>query len=76
MADDKNAITESDLTFRRYKDDDDAPGAWNQDVVISGLSDICPTYVHKTPPCQGSCPSGHDIRGWLTIARGMAKPAV
>ncbi|RKZ55977.1 MAG: glutamate synthase, partial [Gammaproteobacteria bacterium] len=45
------------------------------DVVSSGLSYICPTYVHKTPPCQGSCPSGHDIRGWLTIARGMDKPA-
>ncbi len=75
MANDKNAVTESDLTFRRYKDDDDAPGAWNKDVVISGLSDICPTYVHKTPPCQGSCPSGHDIRGWLTIARGLDIPA-
>ena len=36
----------------------------------------CPTYVHKTPPCQGSCPSGHDIRGWLSIARGMDKPPV
>jgi len=75
VANDKNAVTESDLTFRRYKDDDDAPGAWNKDVVISGLSDICPTYVHKTPPCQGSCPSGHDIRGWLTIARGLDIPA-
>ncbi len=36
----------------------------------------CPTYVHKTPPCQGSCPSGHEIRGWLSIARGMDKPPV
>jgi len=36
----------------------------------------CPTYVHKTPPCQGSCPSGHEIRGWLAIARGMDKPPV
>ncbi|MBT6095899.1 MAG: FAD-dependent oxidoreductase, partial [Rhodospirillaceae bacterium] len=25
-------------------------------------------------PCQGSCPSGHDIRGWLSIVRGMDKP--
>jgi len=32
--------------------------------------------VHKTPPCQGSCPSGHNIRGWLAIARGMDKPPV
>src|SRR5581483_10394671 len=36
----------------------------------------CPTYVHRTPPCQGSCPSGHDVRGWLAIARGMDKPPV
>ena len=36
----------------------------------------CPTYVHRAPPCQGSCPSGHDIRGWLAIARGMDKPPV
>jgi NADPH-dependent glutamate synthase beta subunit-like oxidoreductase len=31
--------------------------------------------VHKTPPCQGSCPSGEDIRGWLNIVRGIEKPA-
>lgn len=30
--------------------------------------------VHRTPPCQGSCPSGHDVRGWLDIVRGMEKP--
>jgi NADPH-dependent glutamate synthase beta subunit-like oxidoreductase len=35
----------------------------------------CPTYVTQTPPCQGSCPSGHNIRGWLDIVRGMEKPA-
>ena len=29
---------------------------------------------HRTAPCQGGCPSGHDIRGWLAIARGMDKP--
>ena len=27
-----------------------------------------------TPPCQGSCPSGEDIRGWLNIVRGIEKP--
>ena len=75
MADGENATTDSKLTFRRYKDDDSAPNAWSGDVVQSGLSDICPTYVHKTPPCQGSCPSGHDIRGWLSITRGLDKPA-
>ena len=30
----------------------------------------------RTAPCQASCPSGHDIRGWLAIARGMEKPPV
>jgi NADPH-dependent glutamate synthase beta subunit-like oxidoreductase len=30
--------------------------------------------VHKTPPCQASCPSGEDIRGWLNIVRGVEKP--
>jgi NADPH-dependent glutamate synthase beta subunit-like oxidoreductase len=35
----------------------------------------CPTYIHQTPPCQGSCPSGEDIRGWLNIVRGIEKPA-
>ncbi len=34
----------------------------------------CPTYVHRTPPCQGSCPSGEDIRGYLDIIRGIEKP--
>ena len=30
--------------------------------------------MHKTPPCQASCPSGEDIRGWLNIVRGVEKP--
>jgi NADPH-dependent glutamate synthase beta subunit-like oxidoreductase len=34
----------------------------------------CPEYVLATPPCQGSCPSGEDIRGWLNIVRGIEKP--
>ncbi len=33
-----------------------------------------PTYVKRTPPCQAACPSGHDVRGWLAIARGQEKP--
>jgi len=28
----------------------------------------------STPPCQGSCPAGEDIRGYLNIARGIEKP--
>ena len=30
--------------------------------------------MHRTPPCQGSCPSGEDIRGWLNIVRGIELP--
>ena len=60
-------------TFRRYKDGDHE---WrsNQERIFAGdESDKCPTYVHKTPPCQASCPSGEDIRGWLNIVRGVEK---
>src|SRR5579871_1364353 len=32
-----------------------------------------PVYKAKTPPCAGACPSGADIRGWLTaIAQAEA----
>ena len=34
----------------------------------------CPTYIQSTPPCQGSCPAGEDIRGYLDIVRGIEKP--
>ena len=34
----------------------------------------CPEYVLSTPPCQGSCPAGEDIRGYLNIVRGVEKP--
>ena len=67
-------MAEEKFTLRRYKDDDDKITEWNKDVVQNGLSEICPTYVHRTPPCQASCPSGHDIRGWLSIVRGLDKP--
>jgi NADPH-dependent glutamate synthase beta subunit-like oxidoreductase len=46
-----------------------------QERIFAGdESDKCPTYVHKTPPCQASCPSGEDIRGWLNVVRGVEKP--
>ena len=62
------------FTYLRYKAGDDSPSEWNTQHVNSGESGKCPTYVHRAPPCQGSCPSGHDIRGWLSIARGLDKP--
>ncbi|MEW5962305.1 MAG: NAD(P)-binding protein [Pseudomonadota bacterium] len=63
-------------TFRKFKGGD---SMWNWDdlqekIFQADHSYKCPTYVHRTPPCQGSCPSGHEIRGWLAIARGMDKP--
>ncbi len=63
------------LTFKRFEGGK-RPDDWDLEEKIfqQDKSYKCPTYVHKTPPCQGSCPSGHEIRGWLSIARGMDKP--
>jgi NADPH-dependent glutamate synthase beta subunit-like oxidoreductase len=33
----------------------------------SQLSALRPRYVESLPPCTGNCPSGNDIRGWLTV---------
>ncbi len=62
------------ITFRRYKDGDHKPVAWQEQIFQSSWSHKCPTYVQSTPPCQGSCPSGEDIRGYLNIVRGVEKP--
>jgi len=62
------------LTYRRYKDGDDRHGPWNEQIFQASWTDKCPTYVQRTPPCQASCPSGHDIRGWMNIIRGIDKP--
>jgi NADPH-dependent glutamate synthase beta subunit-like oxidoreductase len=62
------------LTFRRYKDGDHKPLAWQKEIFDADHSHKCPTYVQSTPPCQGSCPSGEDIRGYLNIVRGVEKP--
>ena len=62
------------LTFRRYKDGDYKPLAWQEEIFDTDHSHKCPTYIQSTPPCQGSCPSGEDIRGYLNIVRGIEKP--
>ena len=62
------------LTFRRYKDGDSLPLRWQDEIFDADHSHKCPTYVQSTPPCQGSCPSGEDIRGYLNIVRGIEKP--
>jgi glutamate synthase (NADPH/NADH) small chain len=62
------------LTFRKFED---GVHEWSKpgDQIFEGdHSHKCPTYVHRTPPCQGSCPSGEDIRGWLDIVRGIELP--
>ena len=62
------------LTFRRYVDNDQSWSNWSENIFNEDTSYKCPTYVHRTPPCQGSCPSGEDIRGGLQIVRGIEKP--
>jgi len=59
------------LSWRRFDDGDDQWGSYTDKIFNEDTSHKCPTYIHKTPPCQGSCPSGEDIRGWLSIVRGM-----
>jgi NADPH-dependent glutamate synthase beta subunit-like oxidoreductase len=63
------------LSWRRFEDGDHEWGSWTDKIFVADESYKCPTYIHKTPPCQGSCPSGEDIRGWLAIVRGQEKPA-
>jgi len=63
-----------DLNYRRYEDGDHEQGAWDEKIFQASWTHKCPTYINRTPPCQGSCPAGEDIRGWLDIVRGMEKP--
>jgi NADPH-dependent glutamate synthase beta subunit-like oxidoreductase len=57
-----------------FEDGDYTWGNFGDQIFKEDTSHKCPTYVHRTPPCQGSCPSGEDIRGWLQIVRGIEKP--
>ncbi len=66
--------TAKPLTFRRYKDGDGKVRRWQDEIFDADHSHKCPTYIQSTPPCQGSCPSGEDIRGYLNIVRGIEKP--
>jgi len=62
------------LTFRKFEDGVHRWRSQGENIFNEDTSHKCPTYVHRTPPCQGSCPSGEDIRGWLNIVRGIEKP--
>jgi NADPH-dependent glutamate synthase beta subunit-like oxidoreductase/Pyruvate/2-oxoacid:ferredoxin oxidoreductase delta subunit len=66
---------ETKLTFRRYKDGVTKVKSSDR-IFQASFSHKCPTYIQSTPPCQGSCPAGEDIRRYLQIARGMEKPPV
>ncbi|MCU7914718.1 MAG: NAD(P)-binding protein [Candidatus Thiodiazotropha sp. (ex Gloverina cf. vestifex)] len=63
------------ITWRRYEEGDNEWDDWGGMIFQEDTSHKCPTYINRTPPCQGSCPSGHDIRGWLAIVREEEKPA-
>ncbi|MCP5142312.1 MAG: NAD(P)-binding protein [Chromatiales bacterium] len=60
-------------TFRKFKEGNYDWRSWGDKIFNEDKSHKCPTYVLRTPPCQGSCPSGEDIRGWLQIVRGIEK---
>ena len=63
------------FTRRRFEDGQHEWDSLEEKIFVQDTSHKCPTYVHKTPPCQGSCPSGEDIRGWLAIVRDQEKPS-
>ena len=67
-------MEDAKLTFRRYKDGDHKVHSWRDQIFQASYSYKCPTYIQSTPPCQGSCPAGEDIRSYLQIVRGTEKP--
>ena len=56
MATSKEELTYK-LTFRMFEDGDHQWGNLGDKIFNEDTSHKCPTYVHRTPPCQGSCPS-------------------
>ncbi len=68
--------TPQKVTFRRFKDGDSKVRRWTDKIFQASHTHKCPTYIQSTPPCQGSCPAGEDIRGYLAIVRQTEKPPV
>ncbi len=68
--------TTQKISFRRYKEGDTKLRSFRDNIFQASFSYKCPTYIQSTPPCQGSCPAGEDIRGYLSIVRGIEKPPV
>ncbi|WP_217125159.1 NAD(P)-binding protein [Hydrogenophilus thiooxidans] len=69
-------LQETKLTFRRFRDGDNRWRDFHDKIFQGDWSYKCPTYQLSAPPCQASCPSGEDIRGYLNIVRGIEKPPV
>ncbi len=46
------------LTFRRYRNGEHRWESLREKIFEADHSHKCPVYVHRTPPCQASCPSG------------------
>lgn len=69
-------IESSVRTFRRYAEGDDRYARWQEKIFQGDQTYKCPTYIQSAPPCQGACPAGEDIRGYLNIVRGIDKPPV
>jgi NADPH-dependent glutamate synthase beta subunit-like oxidoreductase/Pyruvate/2-oxoacid:ferredoxin oxidoreductase delta subunit len=76
MAVTTNKAKTEGVSWRRYKDGEtEANIRSSQDMIFqASWTHKCPEYMLSTPPCQGSCPAGEDIRGYLNIARGIEKP--
>ncbi|MCW8923732.1 MAG: NAD(P)-binding protein [Gammaproteobacteria bacterium] len=74
MATSTDDMQNDKLTYRRFEDGNQNWGGFAKKIFKEDTSHKCPTYVHRTPPCQGSCPSGEDIRGYLDIVRGIEVP--
>ncbi|MBU1666316.1 MAG: glutamate synthase, partial [Gammaproteobacteria bacterium] len=57
------------VSWRRYKDGEKIGDYSRPSEIIfqASWTHKCPEYVHSTAPCQGSCPAGEDIRGYLNI---------
>ena len=61
------------LTWRRFKDGEHEWHDRQEMIFQASWTHKCPEYMLSTPPCQGSCPAGEDIRSYLNIVRGIEK---
>jgi NADPH-dependent glutamate synthase beta subunit-like oxidoreductase len=71
----RDEIQEPKPTFRKFRDGDHDWRNWREQIFEADHSHKCPTYVLRTPPCQGGCPAGEEIRGYLQIVRGIEHPS-